>query len=207
LTSQIQVVNAALRMIGTRRITALDQGSVEAVEAEDAWDRVRDATLRGHPWNFAMKRASLAAHADAPAWGFTTAYPIPSDCLRVWAVKDISWRDWKVERHGTDPDEVTAILANTTGALYISYVQRVEDLSHWDSLAIRVLECDLALELAKKITDSNPDVESIYQRRREALREAKVADAVENPPADTGYDDWVYAREDGVGSRGPGFIY
>lgn len=197
MTSQIQVVNAALRMIGTRRITALDQGSVEAVEAEDAWDRVRDATLRGHPWNFAMKRAVLAAHADAPSWGYTSAYQIPSDCLRVWQVDGLSWRDWTVARHGTSPNEVTAILANTTGALNIAYVQRVDDVSKWDAMAIRVLELDLALELSKKITDSNPDVQALYEMRRMALREAKVADAVETPPGDTGPDDFILARGDG----------
>ena len=208
MASQIEVVNGALRLIGTRRITALDQSSTEAVEAEDAWVKTRDATLRAHPWNFAMKRASLAAHADAPPWGFTTAYPIPADCLRVWAVKDVSWRDWSVERHGTAPDEVTAILANTTGALYVSYVQNVTDVSQWDALAIRVLECNLALALSKKITDSNPDVQAIYEMRREALREAKVADAVENPPQDTGPDDFILARGDGgAGWRGPGFVY
>jgi len=207
VTSQIQVVNAALRLIGTRRITALDQSSVEAVEAEDAWDRTLDATLRAHPWNFAMKRTSIAPHGEAPSWGFSTAYAIPSDCLRVWALKDVSWRDWSVERHGTAPDEVTAILANTTGALYISYISNVDDVSKWDALAIRVLECNLALALSKKITTSNPDVQQIYELRTQALREAKQADAVENPPMDTGVDDFILARGDGgAGWRGPGFV-
>lgn len=197
MTSQIHVVNAALRLIGTRRITALDQSSVEAVEAEDAWDRALDATLRSHPWNFAMKLASLAADSVAPAWGYTSAYPVPSDCLRVWTVDGLDWRSWTIGRHGASPDEVTAILANTTGALNVAYVQRVTDVSKWDSLAVKVLELDLALELSKKITDSNPDVQALYEMRRMALREAKVADAVETPPGDTGPDDFILARGDG----------
>jgi hypothetical protein len=194
LASQIQVVNAALRLIGTRRITALDQSSVEATEAEDAWDRTLDATLRGHPWNFAMKLTNVAASATAPAWGYTSAYPIPADCLRVMYVDGLEWREWQVARHGTAPDEVTAILANTTGALDIAYVQRITDVTKWDAMAIRVLELDLALELAKKITDSNPDVQGLYEMRRMALRDAKQADAVENPPSDTGLDDFILAR-------------
>lgn len=205
MTSQIQVVNAALRLIGTRRITALDQTSVEATEAEDAWARTLDATLRAHPWNFAMKLASIAAHADAPAWAYTAAFPIPSDCLRVWAVDSVPWTGWQVMQHG-DPS-VTAILANATGPLKIAYISRVDDVSRWDPLAVAVLEIDLALALSKKITTSNPDVESLFQQRRVKLTEAKQADAVENPPSDLGPDDWVYAREDGgVGSYWPRYV-
>jgi len=205
VTSQIQVVNAALRLIGTRRITALDQSSVEATEAEDAWSRTLDATLRGHPWNFAMKLAQIAADATAPAWGYTTAYPIPSDCLRVWAVDGLEWREWTIGRHGTSPNEITAILANTTGALNVAYVSRVSDVSRWDAMAVRVLELDLALELSKKITDSNPDVQGLYEMRRAALRDAKAADAVETPPSDTGPDDFILARGD-VSSYWPRYV-
>lgn len=177
------------------------------MEAEDAWARVLDATLRGHPWNFAMRLASIAAHVDAPAWGYSAAYPVPSDCLRVWAVDGLDWRDWTIGRHGTAPDEVTAILANASGALNIAYVQRVADVSAWDAMAVRVLECDLAVSLSKKITDSNPDLQAIYEMRRDALREAKVADAVETPPGDMGPDEFVLARGGYVGWRGPGFVY
>ena len=205
MTSQIQVVNAALRLIGTRRITALDQSSVEAVEAEDAWDRTLDATLREHPWNFAMKLAQIAADSVAPAWGYTAAYPVPADCLRVWMVDGLNWRDWTVARHGTSPNEVTAIMANTSGALNVAYIQRVADVSKWDAMAIRVLELDLALELSKKITDSNPDVQTLYEMRRAALRAAKVADAVETPPGDTGPDEFILARGD-VSSYWPRFV-
>jgi len=72
-------------------------------------------------------------------------------------------------------------------------------------MAVRVLELDLALELSKKITDSNPDVQGLYEMRRAALRDAKAADAVETPPSDTGPDDFILARGD-VSSYWPRYV-
>ena len=98
---------------------------------------------------------------------------------------------------GEEAEDAEGLEAALPGELPDAYVQRVTDVSKWDSLAVKVLELDLALELSKKITDSNPDVQALYEMRRMALRDAKVADAVETPPGDTGPDDFILARGDG----------
>ncbi len=54
-----EIVNLALVQIGADRITSLTQETKNAREANAIYDLVRDATLRAHPWNFAIKRVAL----------------------------------------------------------------------------------------------------------------------------------------------------
>lgn len=62
--SAVEVANAALSKLGSNKfITTLADGTVESIACNDRLDVCKRALLRMHPWNFAMKRASLT-----PTW-------------------------------------------------------------------------------------------------------------------------------------------
>ena len=61
MASQVDIVNAAIRLLGANRITALDDTTKEARTFGAAWDMTRDATLAAYSWNFAIKYAKIAA--------------------------------------------------------------------------------------------------------------------------------------------------
>jgi hypothetical protein len=62
-TNSVEICNSALTLIGTRKIVALSDPSVEARECNSNYDKCRKATLRDHPWNFATKRKVLTTSA------------------------------------------------------------------------------------------------------------------------------------------------
>ena len=56
MASEVDICNRALSKLGAARITSLTEDSVNARACNAMYESVRDAELRAHPWNFAMKR-------------------------------------------------------------------------------------------------------------------------------------------------------
>lgn len=83
MASDVQIVNKALVKIGASTITSLTENSKAARSANAIYELTRDAALRDHPWNFAHKRVILASDSEEPAFGWTYAYTMPADFLRV----------------------------------------------------------------------------------------------------------------------------
>ena len=59
MNSDFEIVNLALVRLGSVRITALSDGSRNALEANSIYTSIRDDELSKHPWKFATRRASL----------------------------------------------------------------------------------------------------------------------------------------------------
>lgn len=61
--TETEIANLAISHIGGRSLSALDTDTTaQAVTARKWFDNARDETLRGHPWNFARKRARLTTN-------------------------------------------------------------------------------------------------------------------------------------------------
>src|SRR5437773_3351082 len=59
--------------------------------ARSRWPLVRDALLRSHPWNCAIKRSTLTPDTVAPAWGYQSFFTWPADpyCLRILEIQNV----------------------------------------------------------------------------------------------------------------------
>ena len=82
-TTETDIANMALIMLGQQPITSLDDSNNRAVLANKRLADVRDSVLRAHPWNSAVMRASLTADGTAPTWGFDKRYALPADFVRM----------------------------------------------------------------------------------------------------------------------------
>jgi hypothetical protein len=199
MANSIDIVNSALTKLGAARITALTDNVKEAREMNAIYELRRDARLRAHNWNFAMERDSLPALSDAPAWGYTLAYQIPSDCLRVVQVNDI-WVIPGLSDYMTGPDaepfsiEGRKIVTDWSAPLKIRYIKRVEDASQFDALFCEVLACDLAFNACEALTQSNTKKEAAKADLRTAIIEAVRANAIELPPSHLPDDSWIMSR-------------
>lgn len=58
-TTQISICNKALRILGAKTITTLDDETEPARILNDVYDEILDEVLSSHPWNFAIVRANL----------------------------------------------------------------------------------------------------------------------------------------------------
>lgn len=183
--SAIDCCNSALQRVGAASIVSLGDNSPEARACSLAYDSNRRSELRKRPWNFAVKRAVLAPDATAPAYDYTYAFTLPSDCLRVLrpATADL---DWQVEGR--------KILTNDSSVLHLRYIADVTDPAQWDSAFYDMLCLALAYDICEKLTQSNTKKKAIGDDYDEAAKDAALADAFEGGPQDGPDDTWLLAR-------------
>lgn len=189
MASEVDIANRALQKLGAERIVSLTQDSENARACNLSYPLIRDAELRNHPWNFAIKRAQLAADATAPAFGPANSYTLPSDCLRLLPPDpsaNFNTHDWQVEGR--------KILTDDAAPLEIRYISRVTDTTQYDSLFIEALACALAQELCEQLTQSNSKAQIIRSDYMAAIRAARKQNAFENTSAEPPVDTWITCR-------------
>jgi len=197
MPSVVDICNEAMDLLGAATITALTENSKEARLCNRRFETVRDAVLRSHPWNTAIRRASLAQDSDAPAFGFTYQYTLPTDpyCLRV-----LSFWNSNVDSEIAAYDsqvmfkiEGRKVLSNE-GTCKITYLARVTDTEEYDSLLSSTIAHKLAAETAYAITGSTTVSQAMQQLYEVRLREARSIDAMEGVPDKLIADDFVNIR-------------
>lgn len=83
--SKVEICNMALQLLGDESIISLSDGTTQAEQCNFRYDSARRSVLEMHPWNFALKRASLPLSSTKPAFDFSHQFTLPSDLLRVIA--------------------------------------------------------------------------------------------------------------------------
>jgi hypothetical protein len=179
--SETDVVNLALAKLGHPQIADLDDPSAESVTAAALWATCRDACLRSHPWNFAIRRAEIPAEAVAPTWGFERRYLLPADpwCLRALELQDegrgrVLDAEWAVEGR--------EILTNLGSPIFLRYVARIVTVELWDPLFIEAVSDRLASDLAEPIIKSTEAQERFLRRYEKRVAEARSMDGMEGTP-------------------------
>lgn len=186
MASVIDICNGALRRLGQQPIASLDDPLEAARVARDRYAPMRDMLLQAHSWNFAIKRAALAAEVDPAADG-RSAFPLPADCLAVHCAS-AAW--WSVEGR--------RILADARPPLAIAYGARIEDVGLYPPLFIEALSSRLAAELAEPLTQSGSMAEAKLREHRLIMAEARTRDAQESGLLTFGEGAWAAARRGGA---------
>ncbi len=188
-TDEVQICNRALQKVGGKRITSLSEDSRNARSCDVAYDSIRRATLRDHPWNFATSRAQLAADSVAPAFGRTTSFTLPADFLRILPTYPellLSDTDWIIEGQ--------KIYTNDAAPLNIRYTSNVTDPNQFDSLFDEALSSNLAMEICEEITQSNTKLAALTAAAEKNIEKAKKINAIENVSAKPTDDDYLTVR-------------
>lgn len=183
--SVVDICNSALQRVGATTILSISDNSPEARACSVAYDSNRRDELRKFKWNFAIKREVLAPDATAPAFDFTYAFSLPSDCLRVLrpATTDL---DWQVEGR--------KILTNDSNTLKLRYISDVTDATVFDPSFYNVVAAALSLDLVERLTQSNVKKQLLVKDYDDAVTAAKRANAFEAGPVDLPEDPWMLAR-------------
>jgi hypothetical protein len=192
-TSVVSICNTALDLLGTDTITSLSDDSKPARFCARNYERVRDAVLRAYPWNCAIARASLAALAATPAWGYARQFqlpegPDPAYCLRVLAI------DGETDFGLTYKIEGRRILTDEDAPLEILYIARIEDPGQFDALLIDAIAARLALDAAYPLAGSVSLGQTLSQAYSEKIAEARQVDSQEGSPDALIAADWLESR-------------
>ena len=185
MASVVDICNGALNQLGATTILSLTEDSKNARLCNSRYTQVRDALFRTHPWNCLQKRIQIAADSTAPAWGFSYAYTLPADCLRLLKILDYD-SNYKVEGR--------KILSNTS-SMKILYVARVTDPNEYDELLRETLSASLGADIAFGVTSNNQTASNMYNLFKEKLRDARFVDSTEgqNIDSDLGMADVIDA--------------
>ncbi len=188
MASDVGIANAALSKLGQSPITSFSEDSKPARLANRRFAELRDELLSRHPWNFAMKRKSLAASATAPEWGFTAAYPLPIDYIRVFEVngEDLDTSKWKIEDG--------SIVTDLDAPLKIRYVYRVKDANRMITGFREALASAVAADWAEDLTGDSDVVVEKERKARIAVAQAHSNDGQEGTPDQLKADEWLNAR-------------
>ena len=185
MASTVDICNGALNQLGATTILSLTEDSKNARLCNSRFTQVRDGVFRSHPWNCLQKRIELAQDTTAPAWGFSYAYTLPADCLRLLRILDYD-SNYKVEGR--------KILSNTS-SMKILYVSRVTDPNEYDELLRETLSAALGADIAFAVTSNNQTATNMYTLFQDKLKDARFVDSTEgqNIDQDLGMSDQIDA--------------
>lgn len=165
--SNITIINDAFTMLSVDRIQALNDTSEQARKANAIFDNERDSMLEEHNWNFARKERLLSLLSDAPLLdGYSFAYQIPSDCIRVLRMN----ADYQYAIYGNK------LYTNSTDPR-IEYISRETDPTKFSPGFRKALSSRVAAKLAFGFTQNATlaaNMDAIAQRD---MKEAKWSDS------------------------------
>ena len=185
MASVVDICNGALNQLGATTILSLTEDSKNARLCNARYTQVRDALFRTHPWNCLQSRISLAKDSTAPAWGFTSQFTLPADCLRLLYIIDYD-SNYKVEGR--------KILSNTS-SMKILYIGRVTDPNEYDESLRETLSAALGADIAFAVTSNNQTATNMYNLFQDKLKDARFIDSTEgqNIDQDLGMSDQIDA--------------
>ena len=188
ITSDVDICNLALDLLDIAPIQSIETPESDMEETLARWyDQTRRDALRRHPWNFATKRTVLAPSATDPAFGWDTAFDLPTDYIRIKyinesvLVKDnpVPTRNYTIEN---DQILTGALNTSNTDQLMLVYISNFKNVTKMDSMFIQFLSTMLARNIAYKTTDSNTNVERLNSLMEKIESRAKSMNGQENPP-------------------------
>ncbi len=220
VTSVLDVYNLALTRLGHEPMASETESGKSGDRCRLHYPVMRDVTLAAHPWNFAIRRAELAALNYTPAYEFDYAFALPTDpyCLRVvrteWEANGFSSAaiygfpgmnglypqtvPWRIEtvmvptESGVTP--VRSLLCNEA-TCKIEYIARVEDVAQYSPLFVDCLAARLAAEISMSLTDNQNATQTMMNLYQMKLTEARIMDGYEGTPRDViNTDGWLIAR-------------
>ena len=178
MPSETDLLNEALITIGALRITAIDDGSINATHCQTLYPTTRDALLRMHHWNFATGRALLNPSVDAPLFEYSFAYPLPADYLKMRefngtpvTADHVTWEGRWTSRYVV---ESGSLLTNDS-PVYILYTKRVIDPNIFDALFYQLLMTWMASKLANAIPKDNKKAGDLLSMAMNLLLPAALA--------------------------------
>lgn len=190
MTSQVEIANRALDLLGAEAIVALTEDSENARAINRCYNIILRSMLRKHIWNCAKKRVVLSPLATKPAFDYDYQFQLPADCLRPIFPNDVT--DWSVEKG-------KVLLTNDGNILNLVYIAALDDPNDMDDCFVEVFAGEMAVKNCEKLTQSVAKRKEAKEELAKAWYDARKANAFEAIPQQQDYSSWVDARVTGPG--------
>ena len=117
-------------------------------------------------------------------WGYEYGYELPSGCLRVIQMEDLSY-EFKIER---------GLLFTDESECKIMYIYNEETVETFDKLFYKALVDKLAWLMCWTLTHSATFTKQMQDNFEKSLSEARSTDGQEGTPPEFEVDTWLDAR-------------
>lgn len=201
--SDVGIANVAIDVIDDLPISSLDEEGVVAEWLARNYVFYRDVVLYNFPWPFAKTLVNLSAASSAPEFGWTYAYDLPSDFLRVATLR------WQGKFNAPlIPHEVIGrqIHTNYAAPLPLIYIKRVTNAAQFSPGFAQVFAMTLAWFMASNITGKKSYVDKAAGMLQTAIGQATITEGLgAGTPEAQSRHDIVDVR--GVGLNNVNFPY
>lgn len=192
MATEVSICNQAISWLGGTLIISLDQDSAEAKLCKANYEHLRDLVLEAKDWTFATTRAQLAKLSTPPVYGFSAAFAVPSDTIRILQcspnpslgtsstspgpsreslrIGDELRTEWQREGDEIVCDEDT---------MYCRYIKQVTDPSKFSPGFVQALAARIAWDIANPLTRSNTLEEKMKVKYEAAIEEGGMTDGLQ----------------------------
>jgi len=182
-STEIEIVNKALFLMGEEEIASFTEESVAAKVANVLYPLTRDEVSRRHPWNCLITQEILTKLVDTPPFenGFSTLYNLPTDCLKVLDVDEDIGRATRSKGRHLFPFMITGrqIQTDVTTGINLTYIKRETDVTLYDAGLVEVIATKLAADMVYKLSGSTTNMQLLQQKYEFTLKAARSLDSRE----------------------------
>lgn len=194
MSSEVEIVNMGLDMVGAESIASLTEGSNNANVANRIYPVLRDYLQRRYTWKFLTKRVKLARSANTPVYEFDYQYPLPADYIRIIDVHDNEDGShpvpYKLEYDATD----TRVIACSSENVWLTYVGNVTDTSAFSPDFNMALATRMAMVFAIKLAESRSLYIEMRYDYKEIIAGARSTSSMEDVSDPFPDGSWVTNR-------------
>ena len=214
--TKISIVNAALVLVGAKKISSLTDNSKSARLASDLYEvNLKNVFGLPHNWKFATTRRTLSEYGTEPISGYDKQYLIPEDSQRIIAMVEedddeiqFKWRREFVRDTSVTPAREYDVVLTNEETVRIKYVALREDPARYPGWFVKLLYTSLAVMLSQPLKQSKQDREQLRSMEVFALNDALAGDSAEdadsneaNERLDDGSTEVVDAASNGIAGR------
>lgn len=160
---ELSIINHALVLIGAKTLASTTDNNKSARLAATLVAESRDEMLllptgRGHEregWTFAMTRLQLTQFDEAPAFGFTFQYELPTNMLGVPMMVDVGGDrleyPFNIESFVDDEENEIRVLLTDESVVYLKYTRQLTDYVLYPPWFKKLMYIDLARKMSVPI--------------------------------------------------------
>jgi len=190
--SKIDIINAALLLIGAKKLFSLTDDTKAAELANAMYELARNE-IYNLPvnWKFATTRTKLSEYDIEPISGYEHQYELPSGFVRIISTiddagDDIEYsyrRELYVRVVGEQENEIDMLLTNED-EVFIKYLRIREDVSKWPTYFTKLVYTNLAVILCEPLKQKASKQNQLLLMLEDAYKLAREADGMDDSDSD-----------------------
>lgn len=204
MATQLGLYNAALLLLGERKLASLTENREPRRALDAAWDLKGDGTsgfvnfvLEAGQWKFALKTVKLQISPDVlPSFGYKYAFKQPDDYIRITAISLDEYMSLPVNEYQAEGLHWFLDYED----VYLTYVSNTApacggDLDSWPPHFTQYAETLLASRVARRLTGDDQVWKDLVALAARYLTKAESIDGMAGPAKFLPPGAWVQSRE------------